>query len=80
MEISLLITLDRREQEALQAALVTHGAPDSVVALALTGACKITSLDEAQQLRKWLGEARTRNEGDFAYFGALEQELRKFGI
>ena len=31
MEISLLIVLDLREQAALQAALVTHGAPDSLV-------------------------------------------------
>ncbi len=52
MELNLLLTLDRREQAALQAALVTHGAPDSLVALALTGACKISSIDEARQLRR----------------------------
>ena len=40
MEISLLLTLDLREQAALQAALVTHGAPDCLVTLALTGACR----------------------------------------
>ena len=38
MEISLLIVLDLREQAALQAALMTHGAPDALVTLALTGA------------------------------------------
>ena len=38
MELSLLLTLDLREQAALQAALVTHGAPDALVTLALTGA------------------------------------------
>ena len=38
MEIKLLLTLDLREQAALQAALVTHGAPDALVTLALTGA------------------------------------------
>ena len=59
MEISLLLALDRREQAALQAALLTHGAPDSLVTMALTGACKIFSLDEAQRLRQWLADART---------------------
>ena len=54
MEINLLLTLDLREQAALQAALVTHGAPDALVTLALTGACRISSVQEAHQLRKWL--------------------------
>jgi hypothetical protein len=54
MELNLLLTLDLREQAALQAALVTHGAPDSLVTLALTGACRIGSMEEAKQLRKWL--------------------------
>ena len=40
MELNLLLTLDLREQAALQAALVTHGAPDALVTLALTGACR----------------------------------------
>ena len=62
MEIKLLLTLDLREQAALQAALVTHGAPDALVTLALTGACRILSLEEARQLRKWLAEARTAGE------------------
>ena len=80
MEISLLLTLDRREQAALQAALVTHGAPDCLVAMALTGACKITALEEARQLRQWLAEAGTRDEGDFVSFTAIERELVKFGV
>lgn len=80
MEISLLLTLDRREQAALQAALVTHGAPDCLVAMALTGACKVTSLEEARQLRQWLAEARKRDEGDFVSFNAIERELVKFGV
>jgi hypothetical protein len=80
MEISLLLTLDRREQAALQAALVTHGAPDSLVTLALTGACKITSIDEARQLREWLAEARAGGETDFIGFNAIERALVKFGV
>jgi hypothetical protein len=80
MEINLLLAFDRREQAALQAALVTHGAPDSLVTLALTGACKISSLDEARQLRRWLAEARAAGETDFVAFSALEQSLIKFGV
>lgn len=79
MEINLLLTLDRREQAALQAALLTHGAPDCLVTMALTGACKISSLDEARQLRRWLAEARS-GEADFASLNAIERELVKFGI
>jgi hypothetical protein len=78
MEINLLLTIDLREQAALQAALVTHGAPDALVTLALTGACRIGSLDEARQLRKWLAQART-GETDFASFQAIEKALTKFG-
>ena len=55
-----LLTLDLREQAALQAALVTHAAPDALVTLALTGACRIGSLQEARQLRKWLSEGGPR--------------------
>ena len=80
MEISLLLALDRREQAALQAALLTHGAPDSLVTMALTGACKISSLDEAQRLRQWLARARAGGETDFAAFNAIERELVKFGV
>ena len=80
MEISLLLTLDRREQAALQAALLTHGAPDSLVTMALTGACKITSLDEAQRLRQWLANASAAGERDFDAFNAIERELEKFGV
>jgi len=79
MEISLLITLDLKEQAALQAALVTHGAPDALVTLALTGACRIVSIEEARQLRKWLGEARTAGETDFASLHVIERALVAFG-
>lgn len=80
VEINILLTLDRREQAALQAALLTHGAPDCLVTMALTGACKISSLDEARQLRRWLVEARSGGDTDFASLIAIERELVKFGI
>ena len=80
MELSLLITLDLREQAALQAALVTHGAPDSLVTLALTGACRISTLEEARQLRKWLAEARTAGETDFASLHVIEKAMVDFGL
>jgi len=80
MEISLLLTLDRREQAALQAALLTHGAPDSLVTMALTGACKISSLDEAQRLRHWLAQASTVGDTDFVALNAIERKLVKFGV
>jgi hypothetical protein len=80
MEISLLLTLDLREQAALQAALVTHGAPDALVTLALTGACRVSTLEEARQLRKWLAEARTAGETDFASLLVIERSLKSFGI
>lgn len=80
MELSLLITLDLREQAALQAALVTHGAPDALVTLALTGACRITSMDEARQLRKWLAEARTDGSSDFAALHVIERAMIEFGL
>jgi hypothetical protein len=80
MEISILLSLDRREQAALQAALLTHGAPDSLVTMALTGACKIASLDEAQQLRQWLANARQAGETDFTALNAIERELVRFGV
>jgi len=79
MEIKLLLTLDLREQAALQAALVTHGAPDALVTLALTGGCRIASLEEARQLRKWLAEARTAGGTDFASFHVIERSLVEFG-
>ena len=65
MEINLLLTLDLREQAALQSALVTHGAPDALVTLALTGACRISSAAEARRLKEWLSEARTAGEYRF---------------
>jgi hypothetical protein len=80
MELSLLLTLDLREQAALQAALVTHGAPDALVTLALTGACRITSLEEAKQLRKWLAEAGTAGDSDFAALHVIERALIDFGV
>lgn len=80
MELNLLLTLDLREQAALQAALVTHGAPDALVTLALTGACRISSMEEARQLRKWLAEARTAGESDFAAFHGIERALIDFGL
>ena len=80
MELNLLLTLDLREQAALQAALMTHGAPDSLVTLALTGACRIPSLEEARQLRKWLAEARTVGDTDFAAFQVIEKALIGFGL
>ena len=80
MEINLLLTLDLREQAALQAALVTHGAPDHLVALALTGACRIPTLAEARRLRLWLVEARAAGGADFAAFDVIEQALARFGV
>ena len=80
MEINLLLTLDLREQAALQAALVTHGAPDALVTLALTGACRISSLNEARQLRAWLTQARSAGETDFASLHIIEKGLAQFGI
>lgn len=80
MEIKLLLTLDLREQAALQAALVTHGAPDALVTLALTGACRISSIEEASQLRKWLLEASTADDTDFGSLHAIESALAVFGV
>jgi hypothetical protein len=80
MEISVLLTLDLREQAALQAALVTHGAPDCLVTLALTGACRMSSLEEVRQLRKWLAEARTAGDTDVASLHVIERALIEFGI
>ncbi len=80
MEINLLLTLDLREQAALQAALVTHGAPDCLVTLALTGACRISSLDEARKLHNWLAQARTQGKTDFVSLQVIEQALVRFGV
>jgi hypothetical protein len=78
VELNLLLTLDLREQAALQAALVTHGAPDALVTLA--GACRIGSIDEARQLRKWLAEARTAGDTDLAALHVIEKALIDFGL
>ena len=80
LEINLLLTLDLREQAALQSALVTHGAPDSLVTLALTGACRISSAAEARRLREWLAAARTAGETDFASLLEIERALVTFGL
>ncbi len=80
MEINLLLTLDLREQAALQAALVTHGAPDHLVTLALTGACRIPTLQDARRLRRWLVEARAAGSTDFASLEVIEIALSRFGI
>jgi len=80
MEIKFLLTLDLREQAALQAALVTHGAPDALVTLALTGACRISSVEEALQLRKWLAEARTAGDTDLVSLHVIERALVDFGV
>lgn len=79
MEINLLLTLDLNEQAALQAALVTHGAPDSLVTLALTGACRIGMIDEARKLRRWLGDARAEGDTDIPVLNTIERALLKFG-
>lgn len=80
MELNLLLTLDLREQAALQAALMTHAAPDALVTLALTGACRFPSLEEARQLRKWLAEARTAAGTDFAALHVIEKAMIDFGL
>lgn len=80
MELNLLLTLDLREQAALQAALVTHGAPDALVTLALTGACRIGSVAEAHQLREWLAEARRAGDTDLMSLYAIERALIEFGL
>ncbi len=80
MEINLLLTLDIREQAALQAALVTHGAPDVLVTLALTGACRLVSLDEAQQLKQWLVNAQSAKDTNFDSLKRIEHALQSFGV
>jgi hypothetical protein len=80
MELNLLFSLDLREQAALQAALMTHAAPDALVTLALTGACRIGSLEEARQLRKWLAEGRTAADTDFAALHVIETAMIDFGL
>lgn len=80
MEINLLLSLDRREQAALQAALLTHGAPDCLVTMALTGACKVSSLEEARNLRQWLIQAKSDGDTDSSTLHIIEGALEKFGI
>jgi hypothetical protein len=80
MELNLLLAIDAREQAALQAALVTHGAPDCLVTLALVGACRIATLDEARKLRRWLADARVAGETDIATLNNIERALIRFGV
>ncbi|MBA2339683.1 MAG: hypothetical protein H0V88_04765 [Pyrinomonadaceae bacterium] len=80
MEINLLLTLDAREQAGLQAALVTHGAPDPLVTLALTGTCRIRTLDEARRLRRWLADARAAGDTNIASLNLIERALISFGV
>jgi hypothetical protein len=80
LEINLLLALDRREQAALQAALLTRGAPDCLVTMALTGACKISSLDEARQLRQWLSQSQSAGDTDASTLNTIHRALEKFGI
>lgn len=75
-----MLTLDLREQAALQAALVTHGAPDSLLTLALTGACRLQTLEEARRLRRWLADARVAGATDFATLNDIERHLISFGV
>jgi hypothetical protein len=80
MEMAIVISLDKREQAALQAALVTHGAPDCLVTLAMKGTCQIATVDEAQRLRRWIADARVAGETDFASLNVIERSLVKFGL
>lgn len=80
MEINLLLTLDLREQAALQAALVTRGAPDCLVTMALTGACRIQTLEEARSLRRWIMDARAGGETTSASLDVIERGLARFGL
>jgi len=80
MEISLVFVLDAREQASLQAALVTHGAPDCLVTLALTGACRLQTLDEARRLRRWLADSRAKGNTESTALNDIERSLIRFGV
>jgi hypothetical protein len=80
MEISILITLDLKEQAALQAALVTYGAPDSLMTLALAGGCRIPTTAEARQLKSWLADVREKSGTDYPIFKFIEDAIKEFGI
>lgn len=81
MEISLLLTLSLREQAALQSTLMTRGAPDALVTLAVTGACRINSLAEARTLFDWLAAAQPQfKNGDAATLQTITDALTHFGI
>ncbi|MCP9494176.1 MAG: hypothetical protein MSG64_06950 [Pyrinomonadaceae bacterium MAG19_C2-C3] len=80
MEINWLVTIDAREQAALQSALVTHGAPECLVTLALTGACRIANVEEAKRLRRWLADTRVANQSNVVLLNSLERDLIRFGV
>jgi hypothetical protein len=48
--------------------------------MALTGACKISSVEEAKQLRQWLAEAQTGSDTDAGTLSAIQRALESFGI
>jgi hypothetical protein len=48
--------------------------------MALTGACRIASLEEARRLKRWLAEARAADTADFAALEVIERALARFGI
>ena len=80
MEISLFSCSMRARTASLQAALVTHGAPDCLVTLALTGACRIQTLDEARRLRRWLADSRAKGHTESAALNDIERSLIRFGV
>jgi len=80
MEINWLVTIDAQEQAALQSALVTHGAPECLVTLALNGRCRIANVEEAKRLRRWLADTRVANQNNVALLNSLERDLIRFGV
>lgn len=80
MEINWQVTIDAREQAALQAALVTHGAPECLMTLALNGRCRIVNVEEAKRLRRWLADTRVANQNNVALLNSLERDLIRFGV
>ena len=48
--------------------------------MALTGACRIATLEEARKLKRWLAEARAAQTSDFAALETIERALANFGL
>jgi hypothetical protein len=48
--------------------------------LALTGACRLGTIEEARSLRHWLGDARARGEMGDPAVNAIERSLLRFGV